>query len=44
MPTKPTHIRLPEWIRKVIKEKHENLSKFIIEACIEKLNRDKSND
>lgn len=40
MKTKPTHIRLPEWIKEAIKKRTKNLSKFIIEACIEKLNRE----
>lgn len=39
MITKPTHIRMPEWLKKAIKDKYKNLSKFIIEACIEKLNK-----
>lgn len=41
MPTKPTHIRLPEWIKESIKKRTKNVSKFIIEATIEKLNREK---
>lgn len=40
MQTPRTTIRLPLWLKKAIKEKTKNLSKFIVEACVEKLNKE----
>lgn len=35
-----TPIRLPIWIKKEIKKRTKNISAWIIQACIEKLNRE----
>jgi hypothetical protein len=42
MPITPkTTIRLPEWLKKSIQERTKNLTKFIIDACVAKLNSPK---
>ena len=44
MPETPiTQMRIPTWIKKEVKKRTKNFTKFTIQAIIEKLNKPKTN-